>query len=157
MPVPLSFVFACGALGVSKLKSQFSKNQNLIFSIPASQNKQNNLFYIHTLLHFAAACVKMVIGKSALINLSALHVFVASLRRRVFYFRVFPHSTPCVRFSPHTAFHRRILADLRSSLRYSLQVPSSLRPLLFSTGSAAYCSSSAYILIEDVQYLSSFR
>ena len=62
-------------------------------------------------------------------------------------FFIFPHSTPCVRFSPHTAFHRRILADLRPSLRYSLQVPSSLRPLLFSTGSAAYCSSSAYILL----------
>lgn len=62
-------------------------------------------------------------------------------------FFIFPHSTPCMRFSPHTAFHRRILADLRPSLRYSLQVPSSLRPLLFSTGSAAYCSSSAYILL----------
>lgn len=62
-------------------------------------------------------------------------------------FFIFPHFTPCVRFSPHTAFHRRILVDLRPSLRYSLQVPSSLRPLLFSTGSAAYCSSSAYILL----------
>ena len=86
---------------------------------------------------------------------SALHVLVSSPRGHAFYFRIFPCFTPCVRFSPHTAFHRRILADLRPSLRYSLQVPSSLRPLLFSTGSAAYCSSSAYILVEDVQYLSS--
>ena len=62
-------------------------------------------------------------------------------------FFIFPHSTLHVRLSPHAAFHRRILADLRPSLRYSLQVPSSLRPLLFSTGSAAYCSSSAYILL----------
>lgn len=78
---------------------------------------------------------------------SALHVLVSSPRGHAFYFRIFPCFTPCVRFSPHTAFHRRILADLRPSLRYSLQVPSSLRPLLFSTGSAAYCSSSAYILL----------
>lgn len=78
---------------------------------------------------------------------SALHVLVLSPRGHAFYFCIFPCFTPYVRFSPHTAFHRRILADLRPSLRYLLQVPSSLRPLLFSTGSAAYCSSSAYILL----------
>lgn len=78
---------------------------------------------------------------------SALHVLVSSPRGHAFYFRIFPCFTPCMRLSSHTAFHRQILADLRPSLRYSLQVPSSLRPLLFSTGSAAYCSSSACILL----------
>lgn len=86
-------------------------------------------------------------GKHERLFVSALHVLVSSSRGHAFYFCIFPCFTPCMRFSPHTAFHRRILADLRPSLRYSLQVPSSLRPLLFSTGSAAYCSSSAYILL----------
>ena len=44
---------------------------------------------------------------------SALHVLVSSPRGHAFYFHIFPCFTPCVRFSPHTAFHRLLLCAVR--------------------------------------------
>ena len=61
--------------------------------------------------------------------------------------RLFPRSTPYVRLSPYTAFHRDWSVpspDLCPLLRISLQDTSTLRTLLFSTGSPAYYSSSSY-------------
>lgn len=62
-----------------------------------------------------------------------------SLRPYAFFYilRIFPHSTPCMQLSSHTAFHRSI-APTKGHSSVPVTGTSSVRPSLFSTDSATY-------------------